>query len=235
MKITEDPWTGLRGLTEEDSPAEDSIKEKEIGGTDPGQDPPEEISAETILSQDSEERVLIKNTTKEIQGKIREETDRDLEIDKDPHQLETTHHHPRQEDPILHFPQKKDSSPFQRKSRSQNYGNNRRRSFSGSSASRDSSFPRRNRDRRGNSGSRNNSPANHQRKDSAKYNKVSYCSACGSNTHTQNSCFRYPETSKVTEPCSYCLKNGRRLYHQYQYCCYRESKYKSPNRNGSKN
>ena len=106
---------------------------------------------------------------------------------------------------------------------------------SGSSASRDSSFPRRNRDRRGNSGSRNNSPANHQRKDSAKYNKVSYCSACGSNTHTQNSCFRYPETSKVTEPCSYCLKNGRRLYHQYQYCCYRESKYKSPNRNGSKN
>lgn len=133
------------------------------------------------------------------------------------------------------FSSKRDSSPFQRKSRSQNYGNNRRRSFSGSSASRDSSFPRRNRDRRGNSGSRNNSPANHQRKDSAKYNKVSYCSACGSNTHTQNSCFRYPETSKVTEPCSYCLKNGRRLYHQYQYCCYCESKYKSPNRNGSKN
>ena len=106
MKITEDPGTGLRDLTEEDSPAEDSIKEKEIGGADPDQDPPEEISAETILSQDSEERVLIKNTTKEIQGKIREETDRDLEIDKDPHQLETTPHHPRQEDPILHFPQK---------------------------------------------------------------------------------------------------------------------------------
>ena len=103
MKITEDPGTGLRDLTEEDSPAEDSIKEKEIGGADPDQDPPEEISAETILSQDSEERVLIKNTTKEIQGKIREETDRDLEIDKDPHQLETTPHHPRQEDLILHF------------------------------------------------------------------------------------------------------------------------------------
>ena len=106
MKITEDPGTGLRDLTEEDSPAEDLIKEKEIGGADPDQDPPEEISAETILSQDSEERVLTKNTTKEIQGKIREETDRDLEIDKDPHQLETTPHHPRQEDPILHFPQK---------------------------------------------------------------------------------------------------------------------------------
>lgn len=106
MKITEDPGTGLRDLTEEDSPAEDLIKEKEIGGADPDQDPPEEISAETILSQDSEERVLIKNTTKEIQGKIREETDRDSEIDKDPHQLETTPHHPRQEDPILHFPQK---------------------------------------------------------------------------------------------------------------------------------
>ena len=106
MKITEDPGTGLRDLTEEDSPAEDSIKEKEIGGADPDQDPPEEISAETILSQDSEERVLIKNTTKEIQGKIREETDRDLEIDKDPHQLETTPHHQQQEDPILHFPQK---------------------------------------------------------------------------------------------------------------------------------
>ena len=106
MKITEDPGTGLRDLTEEDSPAEDLIKEKEIGGADPDQDPPEEISAETILSQDSEERVLTKNTTKEIQGKIRKETDRDLEIDKDPHQLETTPHHPRQEDPILHFPQK---------------------------------------------------------------------------------------------------------------------------------
>ena len=106
MKITEDPGTGLRDLTEEDSPAEDSIKEKEIGGADPDQDPPEEISAETILSQDSEERVLIKNTTKEIQGKIRKETDRDLEIDKDPHQLETTPHHQQQEDPILHFPQK---------------------------------------------------------------------------------------------------------------------------------
>ena len=106
MKITEDPGTGLRDLTEEDSPAEDSIKEKEIGGADPDQDPPEEISAETILSQDSEERVLTKNTTKEIQGKIREETDRDSEIDKDPHQLETTPHHQQQEDPILHFPQK---------------------------------------------------------------------------------------------------------------------------------
>ena len=106
MKITEDPGTGLRDLTEEDSPAEDLIKEKEIGGADPDQDPPEEISAETILSQDSEERVLIKNTTKEIQGKIREETDRDLEIDKDPHQLETTPHHQQQEDPILHSPQK---------------------------------------------------------------------------------------------------------------------------------
>ena len=106
MKITEDPGTGLRDLTEEDSPAEDLIKEKEIGGADPDQDPPEEISAETILSQDSEERVLTKNTTKEIQGKIREETDRDLEIDKDPHQLETTPHHQQQEDPILHFPQK---------------------------------------------------------------------------------------------------------------------------------
>ena len=54
MKITENPGTGLRGLTEEDPPAKDSIKEKEIGGADPDQDPPEEISAETILSQDSE-------------------------------------------------------------------------------------------------------------------------------------------------------------------------------------
>ena len=105
MKITEDPGTGLRGLTGKDSPAEDSIKEKEIGGTDPDQDLPEEISAGTILSQDSEVRVLIKNTTKEIQGEIREETDRDSEIDKDLRQLETTPHHPRQEDPILHFPQ----------------------------------------------------------------------------------------------------------------------------------
>ena len=105
MKITEDPGTGLRGLTGEDSPAEDSIKEKEIGGTDPDQDLPEEISAGTILSQDSEVRVLIKNTIKEIQEEIREETDKDSEIDKDPRQLETTPHHPRQEDLILHFPQ----------------------------------------------------------------------------------------------------------------------------------
>ena len=105
MKITEDPGTGLRGLTGKDSPAEDSIKEKEIGGTDPDQDLPEEISAGTILSQDSEVRVLIKNTIKEIQEEIREETDRDSEIDKDPRQLETTPHHLRQEDPILHFPQ----------------------------------------------------------------------------------------------------------------------------------
>ena len=105
MKITEDPGTGLRGLTGKDSPAEDSIKEKEIGGTDPDQDLPEEISAGTILNQDSEVRVLIKNIIKEIQEEIREETDRDSEIDKDPRQLETTPHHPWQEDLILHFPQ----------------------------------------------------------------------------------------------------------------------------------
>ena len=40
MKITEDPGTGLRGLTEEDPPVKDSIKEKEIGGADPDQNPP---------------------------------------------------------------------------------------------------------------------------------------------------------------------------------------------------
>ena len=105
MKIIEDPGIGPRGLTGKDSPAEDSIKEKEIRGTDPDQDLPEEISAGTILSQDSEVRVLIKNITKRIQGEIREETDKDSGIDKDLRQLETTPHHPRQEDPILHFPQ----------------------------------------------------------------------------------------------------------------------------------
>ena len=111
MKMTEDPGTGLRGLTGKDSPAEDSIKEKEIGGTDPDQDPPEEISAGAILNQDSEVRVLIKNIIKEIQEEIREETDRDSEIDEDPHQPETTPHHLRQEDPILHFPQKEIHHP----------------------------------------------------------------------------------------------------------------------------
>ena len=103
MKITEDPGTGLRGLTGEDSPAEDSIKEKEIGGTDPDQDLPEEISAGTILSQDSEVRVLIPNIIKEIQEEIRGEIDRDSEIDKDPRQPEIILHHPRQEDLTLHF------------------------------------------------------------------------------------------------------------------------------------
>ena len=103
MKITEDPGTGLRGLTGKDSPAEDSIKEKEIGGTDPDQDLPEEISAGTILSQDSEVRVLIKNTTKEIQGEIREETDRDSETDKDPRQPEIILHHLQQKELTPHF------------------------------------------------------------------------------------------------------------------------------------
>ena len=103
MKITEDPGTGLRGLTEEDPPAKDSIKEKEIGGADPDQNPPEESSAETILSQDSEERVLTKNTTKEIQGKIREETDRDSETDKDPRQQEIILHHLQQKELTPHF------------------------------------------------------------------------------------------------------------------------------------
>ena len=97
MKITEDPGTGLRGLTGKDSPAEDSIKEKEIGGTDPDQDLPEEISAGTILNQDSEAGVLIQNLIKEIREEIRGE------IGKDPRQPETILHHLLQEDLILHF------------------------------------------------------------------------------------------------------------------------------------
>ena len=105
MKITEDPGTGLRGLTEEDPPVKDSIKEKEIGGADPDQDLPEEISAGTILNQDSEVRVLIPNIIKEIQEEIREETDRDSETDKDPRQPEIILHHLQQEELTPHFHQ----------------------------------------------------------------------------------------------------------------------------------
>ena len=103
MKTTEDPEIGLRGLIGKNSPAENLIKEKEIGETDPDQDPPEEISAGAILNQDSEVRVLIPNIIKEIQEEIREETDRDSETDKDPRQPEIILHHLQQEELTPHF------------------------------------------------------------------------------------------------------------------------------------
>ena len=95
MRTTKDPEIGLRGLKGKNPPAENLIKEKEIGGTDP--DPPEEILAGAILNQDSEAGVLIQNLIKEIQEETRGE------IGKDPRQPETILHHLLQEDLILHF------------------------------------------------------------------------------------------------------------------------------------
>ena len=136
------------------------------------------------------------------------------------------------------FSPRRSSSPY-RQSRSQNYNQTgpreyRRRSYSDNR--RDEA--RRGRDgsrtgSRSNSNSRHQSPTSYSyRKDSS--NKYQYCTACGSTSHYTRSCFRYPANNQVTEPCSSCLKRGRKLYHQSQYCRFKESKYVSPFRSDKK-
>ena len=82
------------------------------------------------------------------------------------------------------------------------------------------------------SGSRQQSPVSFRKQDSNndKYNKVLYCSRCGSNTHTSGSCFRYKYVGKLSKPCSFCAQNGRQLFHEEKFCRFKQSKYQSPNR-----
>ena len=140
------------------------------------------------------------------------------------------------------------SSPFQRNTRSRSSSFNRGQQSRGRSFSKS---PGRNDNRQARSqsrgrssysssrspasSSRHQSPVSFRKQDSNdKYNKVLYCNRCGSNTHSNGSCFRYKYEGKMNKPCYFCAKNGRQLFHEEQYCRFKQSKYQSPNRN-SKN